>query len=338
MSWGRNQLHANYHNKKSQDFLKKKTEELSRKENKTMKNDMRKLLNEILPHVCFETQKWVLEPAGNTFGGWKVGEDIHPEKKLYRSFVDWHGNPSHRYQYRRPNNQGNGNIAIDFHNLRLTEIESVTLGNVETSQPNGKHTKVIELINRTDEPLTFSREVEASSETEKTSTKETEIEVEASQELTVSASYMSVSAEAKVAFRQQFRQRKEEQKRQLQAMRESISVDYVVPAGRKMIIKRTTGVGTVKQKVTTVGKVDFNMNIWAKSRGDYRFNSYDDFLAQVSGTSLVKSPFTDYFNMDERGLPDNVLNYFPRPTITLESILVDDSGVFDERDISLVTL
>ena len=303
-----------------------------------MQNDIRKLLDEIFPHICFETRKWVLDPAGNAFGGWKDGVDVKVADGTFRSFVDWHGNPSHRYQYFRPNGQGNGNIAIDFHNLRLTEIESVTLGDVETSKEQAEHTKVIEFTNRTDEPIVLSREVEASSETEKTTTKETEVEVEATQQVTVSASYMSVSAEVQASFRQQFRHRREEQKRQLRAMRESFSADYPVPPGKKLVIKRTVGTGTVTQKVTTVGKVDFDMNIWAKSRGDFRFSSYDDFLAQISGTSLVKSPFTDHFNQHKRGLSDEVLGYFPRPTITLVDKVVDDGAVFDRRDVSMVDL
>ena len=304
---------------------------------------MRRLVNVTLPDICNIIVGNVLGPTGRDLGWWKFGEDIDAKRFLkpgnpHRSL--WHSDQSgkrvygHRYQYYHPNGKPNTGHEITFTDLRLSEIEGVTLGPVEKSDVTNDHSKLIEVINRTEGDPSFQRETERSSEQEKTSTKETEASVEASVSTTISASYMSVSAEVQASFTAAYKQRKEEQKRQLNAMREGYNFDYLAPAGRKLSILHKVGTATVRQKIIATGLVDFNIEIWSDKYGEIRFGSMDEMLSCFAGVSVDNNKMTEYFN-SRGGVSEEIIGKFYRPKYTIEKVETDEASVTDSRTITV---
>ena len=303
-----------------------------------MKNDMRKVITVDLRDLAQAIQSRILSPHGWHFGWWKVGNDIDPKdltprRSLHYSTQSGKRVGGYRFRFRHPRGMINDGHEITFSNLRLAEIESMTLGPLELGKESNEITQIFEFFNHAEAAIPFDRELEKSSEDERTSVRESEIDIKASQSLEVEAKYMSVTATAKVQFEQGYRSRKEDQKRQLSAFRELSNPTYTVPGKAKWTLERTLGNATARQKLTTRGKIDCDIKIWSKDKGpgEMHFDSIDDLLQQAAGLSVKEAPVAKFFSEDGRGLSDEDLSSFRRPIVTLVETDVLPAAVRERR-------
>jgi len=309
-----------------------------------MKHDMRKVVTKDLLGLASQIQKLVLSPHGGEFGWWKIGEDIakndqNPRRSLH--FSDQSGKRlwGHRFQFPHPNGKVNDGHEITFTNLRVASIESMELGDIEVTPTGKEFTQTIEYENH-GEAFPFSVELERSSEKEVTLTSEKEAEFGFKQALEVSVSYLSVEATASTEFEQKLRQRKEEQKRNLEALRNLQNPEYMIPANKRWRLVRKTGTATVRQPIIVRGRLNFDLKLWSHKHkaGTLLFYSYDDFLDQASGLAAKETHFCRFFNQQARGLSQAALDQFARPIVTLKIDTENDASVYDKRVITVEPL
>ena len=208
-------------------------------------------------------------------------------------------------------------MGMFFFNLRLADVTSLEMGDLDITNERNKSTNVIKYLNNSSSEIPLRRETETEKETEKTETQESELTLGFKQSFSVSGMYCGVTANASMEMEQNIKSRKESTMRALVKSRELGSREFIIKPYSRWEMTYSKSIADVAQDVTMTGRLEANVRIANWQNFECFFDSIADMMGALSGVSTENNFISNYFGSHGRGVPQSVLDSFELPVVTM---------------------